>query len=146
MMGMPISPEMRAQLDEQVRKRKEKVAASLGKTLEEFDAAQRCCGGHDHEHAHDDNCACGQAGADAHAAADACEVPEVDERAVLDFIHSRQTIIEQQRGRIRALEAQVKHLESQKALEEKKCATLREALAKLRAELKAKDTEDAPQA
>lgn len=146
MLGTPISPEMRAQLDEQVRKRKEKVAASLGKTLEEFDAAQHCGGGHDHEHAHDDGCACGQAGANDNAATDACEVPEVDEKAILDFIHSRQTIIEQQRGRIRALEAQVKHLESQKALEEKKCATLREALAKVRAELKAKGAEDAPQA
>ena len=65
------------------------------------------------------------------------DVPEVDEKAVLDFIHSRQAVIEEQRSRIRALEAQVRHLESQKALEEKKCAALRDALAKMRAEAKA---------
>ena len=67
----------------------------------------------------------------------ASDIPEVDEKAVLDFIHSRQSIIEEQRSRIRALEAQVRHLESQKALEEKKGAALRDALAKMRAEAKA---------
>ena len=124
MMGMPMPPEMQAKVDEQVRKRKEAVAASLGKTLEEFDHEQHCCG-HDHEHGHAHE-------QDEPASTD--DVPEVDEKAVLDFIHSRQAVIEEQRGRIRALEAQVRHLESQKALEERKCAALRDALAKMRAE------------
>ena len=124
MMGMPMPPEMQAKVDEQVRKRKEKVAASLGKTLEEFDEGQHCCG-HDHEHGHAHE-------QDEHASTD--DAPEVDEKAVLDFIHSRQAVIEEQRGRIRALEAQVRHLESQKTLEERKCAALRDALAKMRAE------------
>ena len=142
MMGMPMPPEMQAKIDEQVRQRKEKVAASLGKTLEEFDAEQHCCG---HDHAHE----AGSLGAAAgHGRGDhaqdsskttdpASDAPEVDEKAVLDFIHSRQAVIEEQRSRIRVLEAQVRHLESQKALEEKKCAALRDALAKMRAEAKA---------
>ena len=143
MMGMPMPPEMQAKIDEQVRQRKEKVAASLGKTLEEFDAEQHCCG---HDHAHETGkhaCAAAGHGHDDHAhdssqtAGLASDVPEVDEKAVLDFIHSRQSIIEEQRSRIRALEAQVRHLERQKALEEKKCAALRDALAKMRAEAKA---------
>ena len=143
MMGMPMPPEMQAKIDEQVRQRKEKVAASLGKTLEEFDAEQHCCG---HNHAHEaDEHACATAGCGhndrtqgpSETAGLASDVPEVDEKAVLDFIHSRQSIIEEQRSRIRALEAQVRHLESQKALEEKKCAALRDALAKMRAEAKA---------
>ena len=134
MMGMPMPPEMRARVDEQVRQRKEKVAASLGKTLEEFDREQHCCG-HEHDHAHEGD---GHEHADGKGeSAASADVPEVDEKAVLDFIHSRQSIIEEQRGRIRALEAQVRHLESQKALEERKCAALREALAKMRAEAKA---------
>ena len=143
MMGMPMPPEMQAKIDEQVRQRKEKVAASLGKTLEEFDKEQHCCG-HDHAHEADEH-ACATAGHDhgdhaqdsSKTTDPASEVPEADEKAVLDFIHSRQAVIEEQRGRIRALEAQVRHLESQKALEEKKCATLRDALAKMRAEAKA---------
>lgn len=142
MMGMPMPPEMQAKIDEQVRQRKEKVAASLGKTLEEFDAEQHCCG-HDHAHeAGEHACAAGHGHGD-HAqdsskvADPASNVPEVDEKAVLDFIHSRQAVIEEQRSRIRALEAQVRHLESQKVLEEKKCAALRDALAKMRAEAKA---------
>ena len=143
MMGMPMPPEMQAKIDEQVRQRKEKVAASLGKTLEEFDAEQHCCG---HDHAHETGehaCAAAEHGHDDRAhdfnqtAGLANDVPEVDEKAVLDFIHSRQAVIEEQRSRIRALEAQVRHLESQKALEEKKCAALRDALAKMRAEAKA---------
>ena len=143
MMGMPMPPEMQAKIDEQVRQRKEKVAASLGKTLEEFDQEQHCCG---HDHAQEANkhaCATAGHGHDDHTQGSnetsglASDVPEVDEKAVLDFIHSRQSIIEEQRGRIRALEAQVRHLESQKALEEKKCAALRDALAKMRAEAKA---------
>ena len=142
MMGMPMPPEMQAKIDEQVRQRKEKVAASLGKTLEEFDAEQHCCG-HDHAHeAEEHACAAGHGRGDhAHDSSQtaglASDVPEVDEKAVLDFIHSRQAVIEEQRSRIRALEAQVRHLESQKALEEKKCAALRDALAKMRAEAKA---------
>ena len=143
MMGMPMPPEMQAKIDEQVRQRKEKVAASLGKTLEEFDAEQHCCG-HDHAHeAGEHACATSGHGHDdlAHAfnqtAGLANDVPEVDEKAVRDFIHSRQSIIEEQRSRIRALEAQVRHLECQKALEEKKCAALRDALAKMRSEAKA---------
>ena len=142
MMGMPMPPEMRAKVDEQVRKRKEAVAASLGKTLEEFDEGQHCCG---HDRVHGDD---GHAGpAEGHGrdgdlepsenSGHAGDAPEVDEKAVLDFIHSRQSVIEEQRSRIRALEAQVRHLESQKALEERKCAALREALAKMRAEAKA---------
>ena len=133
MMGMPMPPEMQAKVDEQVRQRKEKVAASLGKTLEEFDREQHCCGhDHEHDHAHEDD---GHHHAEKKAESAAThDVPEVDEKAVLDFIHSRQSVIEEQRSRIRALEAQVRHLESQKALEERKCAALREALAKIRAE------------
>lgn len=137
MMGMPMPPEMRARVDEQVRKRKEQVAASLGKTVEEFDEAQHAGAGHNHEHAHDESCQC-NAG---HTRDSAEDVPEVDEEAVLAFIHSRQSIIEEQRSRIRSLEAQVRHLENQKALEEKKCAALRDALAKMRAEMKAASSE-----
>ena len=143
MMGMPMPPEMQAKIDEQVRQRKEKVAASLGKTLGEFDQEQHCCG-HDHAHeASEHTCAAAEHNHDDHAhdssqtAGLASDVPEVDEKAVRDFIHSRQSIIEEQRSRIRALEAQVRHLESQKALEEKKCAALRDALAKMRSEAKA---------
>lgn len=144
MMGMPMPPEMQAKIDEQVRQRKEKVAASLGKTLEEFDAEQHCCG-HDHAHEAGEQHACATSGHghDDHTQGSsetmglASDVPEVDEKAVLDFIHSRQAVIEEQRSRIRALEAQVRHLESQKALEEKKCAALRDALTKMRAEAKA---------
>ncbi len=139
MMGMPMPPEERAKIDEQVRARKEKVAASLGKTLEEFEEGQHCCG-HGHggeagEHAGHH----GDAHDHAHGCSDDAEgvAPEVNEKAVLDFIHSRQAIIEEQRGKIRALEAKVRHLESQRALEEKKCAALRDALAKMRAEAKA---------
>ena len=60
MMGMPMPPEMQAKIDEQVCQRKEKVAASLGKTLEEFDAEQHCCG-HDHVHETDEH-TCAAAG------------------------------------------------------------------------------------
>lgn len=143
MMGMPMPPEMQAKIDEQVRQRKEKVAASLGKTLEEFDQEQHCCGhGHEHE-AGEHACAAAGHSHDNHTQGSsetvglASDIPEVDEKAVLDFIHSRQSIIEEQRSRIRTLEAQVRHLESQKALEEKKCAALRDAFAKMRAEAKA---------
>ena len=150
MMGMPMPPGMQAKIDEQVRQRKEQVAASLGKTLEEFDAEQHCCG---HDHAHETGehaCASAEHGHDDHAHDSsetvglASNVPEVDEKAVLDFIHSRQAVIEEQRSRIRALEAQVRHLESQKALEEKKCAALRDALAKMRAEAKASQRTSEP--
>lgn len=142
MMGMPMPPGMQAKIDEQVRQCKEKVAASLGKTLEEFDQEQHCCGhGYEHEagehayaagHSHDNHTQ-----GSSETVGLASDTPEIDEKAVLDFIHSRQSIIEEQRSRIRALEAQVRHLESQKALEEKKCAALRDALAKMRAEAKA---------
>ena len=40
MMGMPLSPEMQTKVNEAVAARKAKVAASLGKTVEELDAAQ----------------------------------------------------------------------------------------------------------
>ena len=136
MMGMPLSPEMQAKVNEAVAARKAKVAASLGKTVEELDAAQ-----HEavHGHAHDDGdgCACGHEHGRGHEAEPAQEAPEVDERAVLDFIRSRQATIERQRAQIRALTAEKEHLGRQLELSEKKCATLRDALAKVRAELKA---------
>ena len=133
MMGMPLSPEMQAKVNEAVAARKAKVAASLGKTVEELDAAQHASA-HGHTHA-DGEEACGHE--HGHEAEPAQEAPEVDERAVLDFIRSRQATIERQRAQIRALTAEKEHLGRQLELSEKKCATLRDALAKVRAELKA---------
>ena len=102
MMGMPMPPEMQAKIDEQVRQRKEKVAASLGKTLEEFDQEQHCYG-HDHAHeAEEHACAAAEHNHDDHAhdssktTDPASDVPEVDEKAVPSsrssaaaFVHSK---------------------------------------------------------
>ena len=128
MMGMPLSPEMQAMVNEKVAERRAKVAASLGKTPEELGASEH--EGHAHAHgAHEQS-----GGAEGEEVA---PEPEVDEEAVLAFIRTRQETIDRLRAQVRSLEARCEHLEHQLALSEKKGDALRDALAKMRAELKA---------
>lgn len=132
MMGVPMTPEQRREISEKIAARKEVVAASLGKTVEEFDrdARERFAvrGARDGESAAEPERPASE-GEDAGA-------PEVDEEAVLAFIRTRQEVIERQRARIKALEGQIEHLTFQRDLAEKKNAALRDALAKMRAAAK----------
>lgn len=132
MMGVPMTPEQRQQINEKIAARKEVVAASLGKTVEEFDRDARERFAVRHEH---DGEAVGQADPEAQGE-EGGGAPEVDEEAVLTFIRTRQEVIERQRARIKALEGKVEHLTFQRDLAEKKNAALRDALAKMRAAAK----------
>lgn len=130
-MGPVMTPEQHKAVSEKIAERKAAVAASLGKTLEEFERDQRAMaagGAADHDHAAAEKPAAGEA-----AAEDDCGV---DEEAVLTYIRTRQQTIDDLRRRVRTLEAQVKHVESQRDLAEKKCAALRDALAKVREQAK----------
>lgn len=114
MMGVPMSAEEHKAISEKVAARKEAVARSLGKTVEELDS---CSHVHHAEHAPDIEAE----GAD-----------EVDEEAVLTYLRTRQEVISKQRSRIRSLESEVAHLKNERDLAEKKITALREALAKMR--------------
>lgn len=143
MMGAPIvSPEERKRIDEAVAARKATVAASLGKSVEELDRSHHAHhdhhdhgesegDGHDHCHGEHAHC-CDNDPTDETAG----NSPEVDEEAVLAFIRTRQETIERQRAKIKSLEARVRHVESQRDLAEKKNTALRDALAKMREEIK----------
>lgn len=135
MMGVPMTPEQSKLVSEKVAERKAKVAASLGKTVEEFDQAS-----HDLAHGHSAQ----RDEPDPEAAVETDGAAEVDEEAVLAFIRTRQEVIEKQRARIKALEGQVAHLEFQRDLAEKKNAALRDALAKMRAAAKGQQAPAAP--
>lgn len=132
MMGVPMTPEQRQQINEKVAERKATVAASLGKTVEEFDrdVRERFRVG---VHGGDEADGQGSTG-EQDAVGDG--LPEVDEEAVLAFIRTRQEVIERQRARIKALEGQVEHLTFQCNLAEKKNTALRDALVKMRAAAK----------
>ena len=134
MMGMPLSPEMQAMVNEKVAERRAKVAASLGKTPEELGTSEHECHAPAQE-AHE------PAGAEGVQTA---PEPEVDEEAVLAFIRTRQETIDRLRAQVRSLEARCEHLERQLALSEKKGDALRDALAKMRAELKAAQVAGVP--
>ena len=134
MMGMPLSPEMQAMVNEKVAERRAKVAASLGKTPEELGTSEHECHAPAQE-AHE------PAGAEGVQTA---PEPEVDEEAVLAFIRTRQETIDRLRAQVRSLEARCEHLERQLALSEKKGDALRDALAKMRAELKEAQTAGVP--
>lgn len=113
MMGMPLSAEEHKRIGEKIAARREAVARSLGKTADEL--------------------GCAHGVASVHApAVEPEDVPDVDEEAVLAYLRSRQGIIDKQRARIRALESQVAHLEAERDLAQKKVATLRDALAKMK--------------
>lgn len=131
MMGVPMTPEQRQQMSEKIAARKKVVAASMGKTVEEFDrdARERFA-----VHRDRDDEAAEQIEPD-----EGDGLPEVDEEAVLAFIRTRQEIIEKQRARIKALEGKVEHLAFQRDLAEKKNAALRDALAKMRAAAKERE-------
>lgn len=133
MMGVPMTPEQRQQINEKIAARKEVVTASMGKTVEEFDrdARERF-----RTSSHDDEAEASDQAAPEEAAEGGDGEPEVDEEAVLTFIRTRQEVIEKQRARIKALEGKVEHLTFQRDLAEKKNAALRDALAKMRAAAK----------
>lgn len=125
MMGVPLSDEERKRVDEKVAERREAVARSLGKTVEELDAATHV---HHAEHAPD---------------IEPEDAPDIDEEAVLAFFRTRQEVIGKQRARIRALESEVAHLKNQREMDAKKITALRDALAKMREAAKAAATPEA---
>ena len=127
MMGMPLSPEMQAMVNEKVVECRAQVAASLEKTPEELGVSEY----ERHAHAHGVHEESGGAEGE-----EAVPEPEVDEEAVLAFIRTRQETIDRLRAQVRSLEARCEHLEHKLALSEKKGDALRDALAKMRAELK----------
>jgi hypothetical protein len=139
MMGTaPMTPEEWAAQNAKLAEHKATVAASLGLTVEEFEARRRKAAG-----LPDVPRTASEAEAGGHAAespsgeADATDEAddEVDAETVLRFINSRQRIIDEQRRRIRALESQLTHLEAQNRMAEAKNEALRTAVAKLRAQL-----------
>lgn len=138
MMGAALlTPDEHRAQSEAISRRKEKVAASLGKTVEELDSARRrlCFG------CTSDTAASSVEGEEGSQGPADGAVPDeeapneetVDEEAVLAFIRSRQGVIERQRSRIRSLESQLAHLENQLALSNRKNEALRSALAQARA-------------
>lgn len=121
-MGPTLTPEEQKAVSEKIAARKAAVAASLGKTVEEYERDQ-----------HNAVCGCDH---DEHADDVVEEDCGVDEEAVLTYIRTRQQTIDKLRARVRVLESQVKHAEVQRDLAEKKCAALRDALAKMREQAK----------
>lgn len=140
-MGPTLTPEEHKAVSEKVAARKAAVAASLGKTVEEFERDQP---GHAHP---DADCGDGHGAsvAGSSAADDAEADCGVDEEAVLAYIRTRQQTIDRLRAQVRVLESRVKHLETQRDLAEKKCATLRDALAKMREQAKQQAAQQATQ-
>ena len=118
-MGPSLTPEQHKIVSEKIAERKAAVAASLGKTVEEYERDQ-------HE------AACSSAHAAPSAAEEAEDDCGVDEEAVLAYIRSRQQVVDRLRAQVRSLEAQLRHTEVQRDLAEKKCAALRDALTKMR--------------
>lgn len=132
MMGVPMSPKQMKEIKERVAARKERVASSLGMTLEEFEEQTHENGKKPKEEK------------EAEAAEKESDAEdEVDEEAVLRYIRTRQETIDKLRRDVKLLEGKVKHVEMQRDLANRKVDALRDALAKMREAAKKQNAEDA---
>ena len=133
MMGVPMSREQAVEIKERIAARKERVASSLGMTLEEFEEQARQNGQKRKEEQ--------QAEKETEEEEQAVE-DDIDEEAILRYIRTRQETIDKLRGRIKLLEGKVRHLEAQRDLADKKVEALRDALAKMREAAKKQKAEE----